>query len=138
MSSKRPESDRLGTAVVTYACPICGKEASSAVIMNKKLTYSSADKVKEMHNKCVGYADKACEECAKFKNDVVYIVGIDPSKSEDPKNPYRTGKIVGIKKDCGFVKNNDFEKFIITLKDVTRFMFMEHTTGVQIGLWDNN
>ena len=50
-------SDKLGVAIIKYACPICGevKEELSAIAMNTKLTERYAKKVEAMHNQVVGY-----------------------------------------------------------------------------------
>ena len=102
------EENKLGTAIVKYVCPICGQidEDASAIVMNTRLTKADAKKVEEMHNKIVGYSDKPCKECQKILDqDAFFVIGIDPEKSDDMKNPWRTGHLVGIKKASKFYQH---------------------------------
>lgn len=102
------EEKKLGTAIVKYVCPICGQinEDASAIVMNTRLTKADARKVEEMHNKVVGYSDKPCKECQKILDqDAFFVIGIDPEKSDDMKNPWRTGHLAGIKKASEFYQH---------------------------------
>ena len=102
------EEKKLGTAIVKYVCPICGQinEDASSIVMNTRLTRVDAKKVEEMHNKVVGYSDKPCKECQKILDqDAFFVIGIDPEKSDDMKNPWRTGHLVGIKKVSEFYQH---------------------------------
>lgn len=113
-------------AIVKYVCPICGSVVEDNIIINSRLTEEDASKVRELHNKIVGYSDHACENCSKYKDDVVYFVGVDEEKSTN-KDVYRTGQIVGIKKEASLV--SDTEDFIITLEDGTKFCFIDVKLG---------
>lgn len=64
-------------AIVKYICPICGSVVEDNIIMNSRLTEEDASKVRELHNKIVGYSDHACEECSKYKDTAVYFIEID-------------------------------------------------------------
>ena len=102
------EEKKLGTAIVKYVCPICGQidEDASSIVMNTRLTKADAKKVEEMHNKVVGYSDKPCKECQKILDQgAFFVIGIDPEKSDDMKNPWRTGHLVGIKKASEFYQH---------------------------------
>lgn len=102
------EEKKLGTAIVKYVCPICGQidEDASAIVMNTRLTKEEAKKVEEMHGKVVGYSDKPCKECQKILDQgAFFVIGIDPEKSDDMKNPWRTGHLVGIKKASEFYQH---------------------------------
>lgn len=127
--------DTLGIALVKELCPICGKEMDGPIIMNQILTKENAENIKNMHNKIIGFADHCCEECAKCKDDVVFFIGIDESKSskDSLKELYRTGQIVGIKKDADIV--NNFKNYIITLKDSAKIIFIDETAGKEIGIF---
>ena len=117
--------DNFGVSLVKYACPVCGKSCEDGIIMNKVLTESNAEKVKDLHNKTIGYSDHVCEECSKYKENAVFLIEIDPEKS-DMKNMetmYRTGKYAAIKSDSKLVK--DAENFIIKLKDNTKIIFID-------------
>ena len=128
---KTPNNDTFGVACVEYLCPICGKPAKHAVIMNSKLTKKAATAVKEMHGKPIDWFDEPCEECQHHINDgAFFIIGIDIEKSKESFNYYRTGHIVGIKKTCDFYKQ---------LEDNFKSkpaMFMDVNDMIALGLID--
>lgn len=125
--------DNFGVSLVKYICPICGDVAEEGIIMNDILTEEYAKEVKKLHGKAVGYADKCCKECFKYKDDVVFFIGIDASKSD--KEPYRTGQIIGIRKESTIVK--EVKDFILELGDGTQYVFIAEEVGTQMGLWKN-
>jgi len=101
-------SDKLGVAIIKYACPICGevKEELSAIAMNTKLTEKYAKKVEAMHNQVVGYSDKPCKECQSYiDKGAFFVIGCDMEKTDDMSNPYRSGHLVGIKKESNFYQH---------------------------------
>ena len=91
----------------------------------------SAKEVKSLHGKTVGYSDHACKECAKYKDEALFIIGIDAEKSE--KEPWRTGDITGINKDCPLALH--IKPNTRTLKDGTTYCFMDKALGIELGLW---
>lgn len=125
-------------ALVKELCPVCCKEIDGPIIMNKRFTEKAAKKIKELNGKVVGFADHCCEECAKYKDEVVYFVSIDASKSS--KNSleelYRTGKISGVKKEADIIKS--CKDYIITIKDGTQIIFMDEETGKNLGVFKND
>ena len=124
-------------ALTKEICPVCGKEMDGPLIMNSFLTKKYAKEVKDLNNKVIGFADHCCEECAKYKDDAVYFVSIDESKSSQSlKELYRTGKISGVKKDSKFIEQ--FKDFIVTLKDDTKIIFIDEQAGIKLGLWHEN
>lgn len=117
--------DNFEVSLVKYACPVCGKPCEDGIIMNQILTEDNAKKVKDLHKKIIGYSNHLCEECSKYKENAVFLIEIDPEKS-DMKNMetmYRTGKYAAIKSDSKLVK--DAENFIIKLKDNTKIIFID-------------
>ena len=70
------ENYNFEVGIVKYACPICGKEVDNEVIFNSKLTKKAAQSIREMNGKFIGYSKNACEECLKYKDEVVFFVGI--------------------------------------------------------------
>jgi hypothetical protein len=120
----------LEVSLVDQLCPICGKVANQEILMNSLLTEEIAKEVKSMHGKAIGYADKCCEECSKYKDEVIFFIGADISKSD--AEPYRTGQIAGIKRDSELAKS---VKNAATLKDGTMYIFIDENIGKQIGLW---
>jgi hypothetical protein len=98
-------SDEVGIALVKEACPICCKLMDGPIIIGKQFNKKTAKEVNEMNGKVVGFADKPCPECQKLIDEgCFFIIGVDGSKTTDPKNPYRSGHIVGITKECDFYK----------------------------------
>ena len=101
-------SDKVGVAMLKYICPICGQinEDASTIAINSLLTETAAKKVKAMHNQVVGFSEKPCKECQSYIDKGAFLViGIDAEKTDDMSNPYRTGHLVGIKKESEFYKH---------------------------------
>ena len=90
----------LGVALTKELCVVCNKEVDGAIVMNRILTKSLANKVEEMHGKVVGLSDKPCPECLEAVGDGVYIIEVDEKQTEDMSNPWRTGKQWGLKKEA--------------------------------------
>lgn len=116
----------LEVALVKELCPICCKEMNGSIIMNSILTHSAAKKVKDLHGKVIGFSENACEECAKHKDEVVYLIGIDSSQSDTKslEGVYRTGDILGVKKEASFIVGIA-PKFIQKTKNGVSFMFVD-------------
>ena len=101
-------SNKVGVALLKYVCPICGQinEDASAIAINSLLTEKAAKKVEDMNNKVVGFSEKPCKECQSILyQGALFIIGIDPEKSDDMSNPYRTGHLVSIKRESEFIKH---------------------------------
>ena len=128
-------NNNLEVSLVKELCPVCCKEIDGPIIMNRILTEEYAKNVKDLHNKVIGFADHCCEECSKYKDEAVFFVSIDESKSSKGslKDLYRTGKIVGIKKDSDIVKQ--FKDYIVTIKDGTQIVFIDENVGKKLGLF---
>ena len=122
----------VGIALVKYLCPVCGKVAEEGIIMNSLLTEKNAKAAEELNGKAVGYADHVCKECAEYKDSALFLIGID-SKLSTKDEPYRTGDIVGIKKDSELA--NKCKEYTKTLEDGTQFAFIDYDLGVNIGIW---
>ena len=131
-------SNNLEVSLVKELCPVCCKEIDGPIVLNSILTEKEAKKVKDLHNKVIGFADHCCEECAKYKDKVVYFVSIDASKSS--KNSleelYRTGKISGVKKEADIIKS--FKDYIITIKDGTQIVFIDEEGGKILGVFKDD
>lgn len=128
-------NNNLEVSLVKELCPVCCKEIDGPIIMNSILTEKNAKNVKDLHNKVIGFADHCCEECSKYKDEVVFFVSIDASKSNNDslENLYRTGKIIGIKKEADIIES--FKDYIITIKDGTQIVFIDEETGKNLGIF---
>lgn len=129
------KTNNLEVSLVKELCPVCCKEMDGPIIMNKILTEKNAKNIKDLHNKVIGFADHCCEECSKYKDKVVFFVSIDASKSskDSLENLYRTGKIIGIKKEADMIES--FKDYIITIKDGTQIVFIDEETGKNLGIF---
>lgn len=130
--------NNLGVALVKELCPICCKEIDGPIIMNRVLTEKYANNVENMHGKVIGFADHCCEECAKYKDEAVFFIGIDESKcsSHHLKDLYRTGQIVAIKKESNIM--DYFDDFLITLKDGVKVVFLDEKVGKELEIFKEN
>jgi len=97
---KKEEEKELEVAMTYRLCPVCTKKIAAEIVMNSLLTKAEAAKVKELHGQVVGMNDKMCDECKEAIGDGVYFIGIDLARSTDHRNPYRSGNIVGIKREA--------------------------------------
>lgn len=122
----------LGVALIKYACPICGNvnEDATAVALGSKFNNKkNVEKVESMHNKIVGFSEKPCKQCQSYiDKGAFFIIGIDPDKTDDFKNPYRTGHLVGIKRDSNF-----FKEVLSEMKDKNA-CYMDYREMEKIGL----
>ena len=129
------KTNNLEVSLVKELCPVCCKEMDGPIIMNSILTEKHAKNVKDLHNKVIGFADHCCEECSKYKDEAVFSVSKNASKSnkESLENLYRTGKISGIKKEADIIES--FKDYIITIKDGTQIVFIDEETGKNLGIF---
>lgn len=89
-------------------CVCCGKEHSLALLGRLKGDVEAPKDIMQ----------GLCDDCSKvIKQGGVMIIEVADGEGEkNPKNPYRTGKLVGLSKD--FKERNHIESPI---------MYMEHT-----------
>lgn len=121
----------LEVSLCKEACLACGNLMDGPIIMNTKLTAKEAEKVKNLHNKCIGYAEELCSNCKELCSKGLLVIEIDAEQSE-PNNPYRSGNLFVLDNNSDFVKSID-EKFIINKKG-NKFIFMDKEVTKQLGL----
>lgn len=98
-------SDKVGVALAKEACPICCRPMDGPILIGKKVGKKYAENVNKMNGQLIGWSDKPCPECQKLIDEgCFFIIGVDVEKTEDNNNPYRSGHIVGITKECDFYK----------------------------------
>ena len=131
------KNDNFEVGLVKYACPICGKEVDSAIIMNNEFTKKAAQSIREMNGKFIDYSENACEECLKYKDEVIFFIGIIPEKSDKTTGVYRTGHIVGIKQESDFVKGVP-DKYILKTANNVKFCFIDVKVGKEIGIFNED
>ena len=126
---------KLEVSLCKELCLICCKEIDGPIVMNSILTKTHAKNVKDLHGKIIGFAKNPCEECQSSLEQAFLFIGFDEEKSDLdnlPEGFYRTGCIVGVKKEIPlvqeFVKNHQpkaLEK---------GFIFMPHIIMEKFGL----
>lgn len=98
-------SDEVGVALAKEACPICCKPIDGPILIGRKIGKRYAENVNKMNGQLIGWSKNPCPDCQKLINEgCFFIIGVDGSKTDDPNNPYRSGHIVGISKECEFYK----------------------------------
>ena len=101
--------------------------------MTKMRTKKAASEVEELDGKAVGFSDHACKKCSEYKDKVVFFIGID-SENSPSEEVYRIGQVVGVRNGAPLIAH--FSKYIRSLKDGTRFCFIDELAGKKIGLWN--
>lgn len=104
-----------------------------ALIFRYSLTKGAASEVEELDGKAVGFSDHACKKCSEYKDKVVFFIGID-SENSPSEEVYRIGQVVGVRNGAPLIAH--FSKYIRSLKDGTRFCFIDELAGKKIGLWN--
>ena len=115
-------------------CPVCAKQFDGPIIMNSLLTPNMAKKVKELNGKSIGFLEKPCNTCKEYMDQGVVVIGVDPERSDDIKNPWRTGAFVVVKDDF-FERQKEFlDNDLIDSILKSRVTFMNHETMVKFGM----
>jgi hypothetical protein len=125
----------LEVSLCKEICLICGKEIDGPIVMNSILTQKHAQQVKELHGKVVGFAEKPCEECQSNLEQAFLFIGFDEEKSNLenlPQGFYRTGHIVGVKKEIPLVQ--EFVKQHQPKALEKGYIFMPHIIMEKFGL----
>ena len=125
----------IGTALAKELCVICCTEMDGPILINTKLSKSQADKVNKMHGQVIGFADKPCDKCQENMSKAFLFIGFDEEQSDMDNLPggfYRTGHIIGVKKESlvvtEFVKENNPNAI------KKGFMFTPYSIMKQLGL----
>lgn len=82
---------KLGISLTKEACPICTAEEDGPIVMNTVLSEKKAKEVENMHGKVIGYMKEPCARCQELMSKGFLLVGVIEEKSDDPKNPWRSG-----------------------------------------------
>lgn len=125
-------SDIFSAALVHEICPICCKDMNEQIIMNAVGNKKNAKAIGETNGRAIGYSKDACEECCKYKDDGVYVIAIDPTRSGDD-GIYCTGQIACVNKNFRLFK--DKADYILKTNNGVSFMFMEEEAGKVIGIF---
>ena len=95
-------SKDFGVALTKEVCPVCGKIHDGAIVMNTVLNERNATEVEKLHNQVVGFMPHPCTECREKmpEGTGTWLVLIDEDKTDDTRNPFRTGQIFGMKREA--------------------------------------
>lgn len=119
--------EKQWTALVYKACPCCGKkdEEQSEIVLHTRFGDLS-----EIHNKITGFGH-LCKQCQELTAKAIACVVVDSSKSDDMKNPYRTGNLFGLSEEwCNKCFKEPMAKEVIT----RRMFYMDYKDAIAIGL----
>jgi hypothetical protein len=125
----------FSAALVKELCIICTKEIDGPIIINTILSVSAATKVENMNGKVVGFAENPCKECQDNLQKAFLFISYDEEKSDLERLPegfYRTGYIVGTKKDIPLVKNFIANNHVLAFKK--GYIFMPHQVMKELNL----
>ncbi len=120
------DRETLGAALTK--CFYCGKD--DKIIMNRRLNARQAEITKEMHGKIADY--EPCPECQEHMKNGIILMTIDPKKTTDMKNPWRTGYFM--------VVSDDFVQRVFTPQEVVddilkaRATYIDHDAAEKMGL----
>lgn len=117
----------VGVACVKELCPVCLKEIDGPVILNRILTEKAKEEVEKLHGKVVGYSEHPCDDCKKYLEMGIIVIGYDKSKTKDMNNPYRSGHIIVIKEEY-FTRNN------MPLPE-SKIIYVDVNQGIQLGFF---
>lgn len=123
-------------ALAKEVCPVCAKEFDGPIIMNTYLTEEAAKKVKDLHQKPIGYMKEPCKECQEYMKQGVIVIGIDPEKTESMSNPYRSGAFAVVKPDLFERQLGTDAELDSTLHKIIekRVTYMDHRTMIDLGM----
>lgn len=126
---------RIGVALTKEVCPICGREMEGPILMNRIASKTKAKEVEALHGQVIGYSKEPCDECKKMLEEAFIFIGYDEEKSDMehlPEGFYRTGNIVGVKKDSSIVQ--DFVRKISDIGYKRGYLFMPKVSMEELGL----
>ena len=90
----------VSVALAKELCPVCLKELTGPLLINKVISESAAKKVESLNNQVIGFLNKPCEECHDQLPNGSWLIIVDKEKTENINNPYRTGEIFGITREA--------------------------------------
>ena len=118
-------SNKVGTALVKRACRVCAKTFDAEIVLNTKLTEYNAKKVEDLHQKVVGYLEEPCDNCKELMGQGIVFIGVDDEKTEDKKDPYRTGHMAVVRRSA--IKDEKILEHGVA--------FVDYNQGVKLGIF---
>lgn len=112
---------KIGVALAKEACPVCTKLYDGPILIDRKI---GSTKVEKFHQQTIGFMKHPCDECREKvkEGEGTWIIIIDESKTDDMRNPYRTGHVFALKREAAQEICGDQE-----------FCYMGYDTAFQLG-----
>lgn len=121
--------EKKPVVITKRACRVCGKLYDGDILIARNMKTD----LSEMDGQVVGWLDEPCDQCKEWMKQGVIFVGIDPDKTEDKNNPWRTGDFSVIRDSSKvFGVINEPHRSIILEK---RVCFIDYRTGYQLGVF---
>ena len=114
-------------------CPACTKIFEYGIAISKRIFHSEDGKnkfEKELENP-IGISDEFCNECKEHAAKGIIFVGVDEEKTEDNKNPWRTGLFAVVKDEA--VKKFISEPLLSKVLKV-RMCYIDQKVAESLGL----
>ena len=121
--------EKKPVVIVKRACRICGKIYDREILLARNIYTDLSD----MDGAVVGWLEEPCDQCKKWMQEGVIFIGIDPEKTTDETNPYRTGDFSVIRDS-----SNVFSIMTQTLRDNVlekRCCFVDYRLGYKLGVF---
>ena len=123
------------TGIIYELCLLCGEKHNESVIINTLFIEKEAQKIKDLHNKIVGFSKEPCKKCKENIETAFMFIGFDEKKSDMnnlPEGFYRSGHIVGVKKDIPLVQEFVKEHSLQAIEK--GYIFFPYKLMIQFGL----
>lgn len=75
------------------ACPLCGKPQDGPILIGRTTVTTENNKIEKLQGQVIGIMKEPCNECKELMKKGFLLIGVVEKKTEDRKNPYRSGNI---------------------------------------------
>jgi len=102
---------KFPVALAKEACPLCGKLEDGPIIIGTRGVKKSNNELEDsVHGKCIGYMKEPCSECKEMMKQGFLLIGVVGAKTDDIKNPYRSGNIWVVRNEAAKEMFGDISK----------------------------
>lgn len=91
-------TDNWEVGMVHELCPICCVKLNEQIILPQKLNKKTAEEIKAMNGKAIGFSNEPCKDCQEYINKgYLALIGFDETKTKTSegsvnlKDLYRIG-----------------------------------------------